>query len=88
MVNGGMTVSGARSVLSSTLQQSFSTQERDYSKNKNNKQLYPFLSMGVAYYDAILANVYIGSHGLSIYDAVLPDYYMVSHVYRIEGAPM
>jgi len=43
--------------------------------------------MGVAYYDAIFANVYIRSNGLSINDAILPDYYMVSHVYRIEGAP-
>ena len=32
MVKGGTTVSGASTVLSSTLQQSFSTQERDCSK--------------------------------------------------------
>lgn len=88
MVNGGMTVSGARTVLSSTLQQSFSTQERDYSKNKQINSPTHFYWMGVAHYDAILANMYIRSYGLSINDTVLPDYYMISNVYRIEGTPI
>ena len=86
MVKGGTTVSGAKTVLSSTLQQSFNTQERDWNKKHNQPHIH--LQIGVAYYDAILADVHIRSYCLCIDNTVLPNNNIISHVHWIEGTPI